>query len=205
MYPTNFYPYNSVHERWRRAVTERLTALVSHYGLAAVFAGTFFEGEGVLVAAAVLSGEGLLPPLSVWLTAASGAWLGHLAWFVVGRWLGQRQLQDRWRWLGERLDLADRIIRRHPGWAVFILQYLYGIRMIGAAAFGMTHLSFGRFLSYQAFNCLVWSALVGSVGYFMGEAGGRFFQGWGKWLWLAVSVVLLVWLLRRLKPAKLAN
>lgn len=183
-------------------MTERLTALVSHYGLAAVFAGTFLEGEGVLVAAAILSGEGLLPPLSVWTTAACGAWFGHLTWFVVGRWLGRQQLQARWRWFDERLAQADRIIQHHPGRAIFILQYLYGTRMIGAAAFGLTHLSLGRFLWYQALNCLVWAALVGSIGYFMGEAGGRFFQGWGKWLWLAVSVVLVVWLLRRLRPAK---
>ena len=186
-------------------MTDHLTALVSHYGLAAVFAGTFFEGEGVLVAAGVLAGEGVLHPLSVWATAACGAWLGHLAWFVAGRWLGRQQLQARWRWFGERLVQADQIIQRHPGWAVFILQYLYGIRMIGAAAFGLTHLSLRRFLWYQAANCLVWAALIGAVGYFLGEAGGRFFHGWGKWLWLAVSVGLVVWLLRHLKPVRLAK
>ncbi len=183
-------------------MTGNLAALVAHYGLAAVFIGTFFEGEGVLVAAGVLAGEGLLHPLSVWATAAAGAWLGHLGWFLVGRWLGRRQLQSRWPWFGDRLVEADRIIQRHPGWSIFILQYLYGTRMIGATAFGLTHLSLGRFLWYQAFNCLFWAAIVGSLGYFLGEAGARLFHDWGKWFWLVASVVLVIWLARYLKPAR---
>ena len=183
-------------------MTESLTALVSHYGLIAVFAGTFFEGEGILVAAGILAGEGVLHPLSVWATAAFGGWLGHLAWFLVGRWVGRRRLQSRWPWFEERLTQADRIIQHHPGWSIFLLQYLYGVRMIGAAAFGLTHLSLGRFLWYQLFNCLSWAGLIGSIGYFMGEAGGRLFHGWAKWLWLVVSVALVIWLLQQLKPAK---
>jgi membrane protein DedA with SNARE-associated domain len=186
-------------------MTESVTTLVAHYGLVAVFVGTFFEGEGILVAAGVLAGEGMLHPLSVWATAAAGGWLGHLAWFLLGRWLGRQQLQSRWRWFGERLDQADRIIQRHPGWSILLLQYLYGVRMIGAAAFGLTHLSLRRFLWYQLFNCLLWAALIGSIGYFMGEAGGRLFHDWGKWLWLAASVGLVIWLTRYLKPERFAT
>jgi membrane-associated protein len=183
-------------------MTENLTSLVSHYGLAAVFAGTFLEGEGVLVAAGVLAGDNVLPPLGVWAAAACGAWLGHLVWFLAGRWVGRRRWVSRWVWLDQRLAEADRIIQRHPGRSIFLLQYLYGVRMIGAAAFGLTHLSLGRFLWYQFFNCLSWAALIESIGYLMGEAGGRLFHGWGQWFWLVVSVALVVWLLRHLRPAK---
>jgi len=182
-------------------MTDDVIAWVTHHGLVAVFAGTFFEGEGILIAAAVLAGEGVLHPLSVWVTAACGAWVGHLVWFLTGRWVGRHRWTARWTWFTQRLAEADRIIQRHPGWSIFILQYLYGTRMIGAAAFGLTHLSFRRFMWYQAANCLVWAAVIGAVGYFLGGAGGRFFHGWGRWLWVAVSVLLVLWSLQRLKPA----
>jgi len=182
-------------------MADDLIAAVNHYGLVAVFAGTFFEGEGVLVAAGVLAGEGVLHPLGVWAVAACGAWMGHLVWFLIGRYVGRHRWLSRWAWFTRRLSEADRIIQRHPGRSIFILQYLYGTRMIGAAAFGLTHLSLRRFMWYQAANCLVWAAVIGAVGYFLGEAGGRIFHGWGRWLWLAVSVLMIVWLLQRLKPA----
>jgi membrane-associated protein len=184
---------------------DNFVAVVHHYGLVAVLVGTFFEGEGILVAAGVLAGEGVLQPLGVWAAAACGAWVGHLVWFLIGRHVGRHRWLSRWAWYTRRLAEADRIIQRHPGRSIFILQYLYGTRMIGAAAFGLTHLSLRRFLWYQAANCLIWAALIGAVGYFLGGAGGRIFHGWVRWLWLAVSVLLVIWLLRHLKPAALST
>jgi membrane-associated protein len=186
-------------------MTAALTALVSQYGLVAVFAGAFLEGEGILIVAGILAGQGLLHPVSVWVAASLGAWLGHLFWFLVGRMVGRQHLLDRLTWIGDPLDRADRVIQRHPGAAVFLLQYLYGTRIIGAMAFGLTHLSLGRFLWYEALNCSIWAALVESLGYFLGETGSRIFHGWGKWLWLALSLALVVWLLHSLTSHRLGK
>jgi membrane protein DedA with SNARE-associated domain len=181
-------------------MTESLTNLLPHYGLLAVFIGTFLEGEGVLLGAGILAGSGMLHPVSVWATAAIGAWTGHLFWFWVGRGLGSRYLFPRFKQLQERVDQADRVIRSHPGTAILILQYLYGARIIGAIAFGLTHLSLGWFLFYEALNCTIWAAIVESLGYFIGEGVIRFFHGWGQWIWIILTIAAVIWIFPHLKP-----
>ena len=182
-------------------MSSNISAFVSNYGLLAVLVGTFIEGEGILITAGILAGSGLLNPVSVWLTASLGAWLGHGFWFLVGRSLRDRPALLRYRWLAESINQADRIIQRRPGTSIFTLQYLYGLRIIGAIAFGVTHLSLGKFLCYEALNCPLWAALIESVGYLLGGVVIRIFHGWAKWIWMFVSaVVLMILILQHLKP-----
>jgi membrane-associated protein len=181
-------------------MTLNFTQLVSNYGLIAVFAGTFIQGEGILITAGILAGGGLLNPVSVWLTASLGAWLGHLFWFLVGRRLGDQSALSRYKWLGERISRADKMIQRHPGTSIFTLQYLYGLRIIGAIALGLTQLSFVKFLFYEALNCPLWAAVIESVGYFLGKGVTKIFYGWAQWIWMALSVVVLILIIRHLKP-----
>lgn len=174
-------------------MTLSLMKLVSTYGLFALFVGTFIEGEGVLIAVGILTGEGLFNPFSVWMTASLGAWLGHLFWFGIGRKFGGNFLLPRFN---ERVALIDKTVRSHPKTAIFVLQYLYGARIIGAIALGLTKLPLGRFLFYEAANCLIWAAAVGGVGYILGEAVKNVFYGWIRWVWIALSLIILFLMLR---------
>jgi len=176
-----------------------LLTFVSRYGLLAVVAGTFFEGEGVLTAASVLARQGLLNVVAVWMAAAGGAWTGHLCWFLVGRKLGRNRTGFRSKRLQEGVSTAERLLMAHPRAAVFILQYLYGMRMIGALALGSTALSLGKFAVYQALNCLIWAALVTGVGFVLGGVVMDTFHGWLKWVWMAASILFLLLVFRSLE------
>lgn len=167
--------------------------LVSHYGLPAVLLGTFLEGEAVLLAAGVLAERGLLRPASVWLVAALGGWSGHVAFFSLGR-LAWRWGAPALRWppLAARLGRVDALVRDHPTASIFALQYLYGVRMVGAIALGLTALPWRRFLVTEAASCLLWAALFTATGYAAGEVATRVFGGWLRWLWVALSAILLL-------------
>lgn len=167
-----------------------LGVLISRFGVAAVFVGTIFEGEGVLMAAAAAAQQGLLSPPLVWIAAAAGAFSGHVLWFSVGRMLVSRVHIERFPRVAERFERADRFVRVHPAASIFTLQYLYGVRLLGALALGLSSLGWGVFLLLEALNCLTWAALFAALGYGLGETGAHLVHGWVGWLWLGVSVLV---------------
>jgi membrane protein DedA with SNARE-associated domain len=169
-----------------------LQTILRKYGLLAVFGGTFYEGETVLITAGILSAAGLLKPLGVWLSASFGGWSGHLFWFFIGRIFGMRSFLTRKEKIKGRLEVINKIILTRPKTAIFILQYLYGMRIIGALGFGMTSFPFSRFMCYEALNCLVWAAVVLAPAYFLGQTLMYFFRGWFRWVWLGLSILVIV-------------
>jgi membrane-associated protein len=173
-----------------------VAALISRYGLLAVFGGTLIEGEGILIVAATLSEQGVLDPVHVWLAASIGAWLGHLFWFIVGRAIRGHRLAPGSAAFRARIAKVKRIIEARPMVAIVLLQYLYGLRLVGAVAFGLTELSLPRFALYQIVNCLVWAGLIGGVAYLLGGFVTELFHGWFKWIWMVASAGLVVLLLR---------
>ncbi|NOZ69459.1 MAG: hypothetical protein GXP46_09530 [Deferribacteres bacterium] len=174
-------------------------AAIGKYGIAAVFAGTFIEGETVLLAAGILAAAGLLNPLSVWVSASVGAWAGHVFWFFAGRIFGNRYILPKSKWIRVRFAEVNRVVLERPKTAVFILQYLYGMRIIGAIAIGITDMSFARFMLYEALNCMLWAALILGAGYILEESIMQIFHGWLAWLWLGVSLTAVILFIRRLE------
>ena len=165
------------------------------YGLPAVLLGTFLEGEAVLLTAGVLAERGMLHPVAVWLVASVGAWTGHLTWFSLARLAAARPTLSaalRWTPLAVRLDRVDGLVRDHPTASIFALQYLYGVRLVGAFALGLTRLSWRRFLVTEAFNCLLWAALFTGTGYAAGRIAAQLLQGWLGWAWVAISLGVLL-------------
>jgi membrane-associated protein len=184
-------------------MTPPVESLVSHYGLAAVGMGTLLEGETVLLAAAALASRGVLNPAAVWGVAACGAWLGHAIWFGVGRGLGSQRITALFPQWSRALDTADQLIRRRPWTCIFSLQYLYGMRLPGAVALGLSSLPTGSFMAAEAVNCATWAALVGALGYLGGESVAAVLQQSGRLVWVCASGVVVAGvvygILRRMK------
>ncbi len=164
---------------------------VARYGLVAVFLGTFAEGETVLFGAGVLAARGSLGLAAVLVTAWAGAMAGHVFWFGAGRRWGRRVLAVL-RVAPARIRFVNGLVARHPVTAIVLLQYLYGVRVAGAAILGVTTLPFRRFVLIEAVNCAAWAALVGGTGYVAGAAASQWFEGGDWWLSLILAVLVLV-------------
>lgn len=144
-------------------------SLLEQFGYAAVFLGTFLEGEAILVTAGFFAARGYLHFPSVMAVAFAGAYTGHLFWFWLGRAHGVRLL-DRFPRMKRHFGRGVGVLERYGAAAIIITQWLYGLRITCAVIIGMSRISVVRFLVYQAVSCASWAVVVTTAGFYFGRA-----------------------------------
>src|SRR5438034_366851 len=179
--------------------------LLHKFGYVAVFVGTFLEGETILVMAGFFAERGHLHLPGVVLTAFGGAFFGHLFWFWLGRTQGVKLL-DRMPRMKKHFGRGIRIFERYGAPAIFITQWLYGLRVTCAVIIGISKISTVKFLVYEAITCIIWAIIIGSAGFVFGTAVERILgraahiERYG--LIVLVVIGLGVWLYHRLKEKR---
>src|SRR5882724_3786788 len=143
--------------------------LLQKFGYLAVLVGTFLEGETILVLAGFFAERGYLRLPLVIVCAFSGAYVGHVFWFWLGRSQGMKLL-DRFPRMKKHFGKGIRIFERYGAPAIFITQWLYGLRITCAVIIGISRISTIKFLVYEAITCVVWAIVIAGAGYFFGEA-----------------------------------
>ena len=143
--------------------------LLERFGYYAVFIGTFLEGETILVMAGFFAERGYLQIVTVALVAAAGAYVGHAFWFWLGRTQGVRIL-DRFPKMKKHFGRGIRIFERYGAPAIFLTQWLYGLRVTCAVIIGISRISVLKFLLLEAVTCLIWAAIISACGFYFGRA-----------------------------------
>lgn len=146
--------------------------LLQKFGYLAVFVGTFLEGETILVMGGFFAERGYLLLPFVILTAFAGSYVGHVCWFWLGRSQGVRLL-DRFPRLKKHFGKGIRLFERYGAPAIFITQWLYGLRITCAVIIGISKISTIKFLLYEALTCFVWAIVIGTAGFYFGRAVER--------------------------------
>lgn len=170
-------------------------AFLAKFGLFAVYAGTFAEGETVLFTAGILAANGVLSLTGVFLVGWLGSMTGHLFWFGMGHWWGARVLRLL-HVTDAKFARIDLLVQRNPVVSIVLLQYMYGLRIAGAAILGVTRLNFFRFLAIETVNCAVWAMLIAGTGYVVGEAATLYFHGWIRWVLIACTALVLAFVVK---------
>jgi membrane protein DedA with SNARE-associated domain len=148
--------------------------LLHKFGYLAVFVGTFLEGETILVMAGFFAERGYFKLALVILAACAGSYTGHVFWFWLGRTQGVRLL-ERFPRMKKHFGKGIRLFERYGAPAIFITQWLYGLRITCAVIIGISKVSTIKFLIYEALTCIVWAVIVGTAGYFFGQTVERMF------------------------------
>lgn len=146
-----------------------LQSLVETYGYWIVFAGSFLEGETILILAGFAAHQGYLAFPLVVATAFLGSFLGDQLYFLLGRRFGGRILGKFPLW-GSRADKAHRLLERFQTPFILVMRFLYGLRIAGPIAVGMSRVATFRFLALNLVSALVWAVVIGAVGYLFGQA-----------------------------------
>jgi membrane protein DedA with SNARE-associated domain len=179
--------------------------LLHKFGYLAVFVGTFLEGETILVMAGFFAERGYMEIFTVALVAAAGAYVGHTFWFWLGRTQGVKIL-DRFPKMKKHFGRGIRIFERYGAPAIFITQWLYGLRVTCAVIIGISRISVLKFLVLEAVTCLIWAAVISAAGYYFGRAVesvlGRaaHIEKWG--LLILVVAGLAIWFYHRSKERR---
>lgn len=177
------------------------SALIAHYGYAALFLGAMLEGETLLILAGFAAHQGYLQLHWVILIAMLGGFLGDQTYFWLGRRHGSWILTHFPRFVPV-FERANTLIERYHEVLIVGIRFLYGLRTVGPMALGMSAVPAWRFLLFNLLGAAIWAVVIGAAGYLFGQAlelllddfkkleemllimivlGGIVIWGWRRW------------------------
>lgn len=142
--------------------------MIITYGYILIFAGTFIEGETILILAGFLAHRGYLDIPLVILAAFLGSLLGDQVYFFLGRHRGAAVLARRPGWKA-KIERVNRFLGTHSTLVILSFRFLYGLRTVAPFAIGMSGVPAPRFALLNALSALVWAVAVGGLGYLFGH------------------------------------
>jgi membrane protein DedA with SNARE-associated domain len=167
------------------------------HGYWVLFAGTFLEGEAILIMAGFLAFQGYLDLGGVILTAFAGSFLGDQFYFYIGRLKGKSLLR-RFHFIARRFRPALRLIEKYGAFVAFISRFTYGFRIVLPVILGITNLPSRTFLTINLASALVWAATFSLAGYLFGKSASLFLEDVGKYehylLLTLAGLIMTAWL-----------
>ncbi|NCD32046.1 MAG: DedA family protein [Spartobacteria bacterium] len=187
--------------------------LIRQYGYLAVFAGSFIEGETIILIGGFLARCRLLKLDWVIVTAIAGAFAGDQCMFFIGRWFGGSLLQKRPH-LRHKADRIRSMVEQHEKKALILLRFMYGMRTAAPIIIGASQFSAARYFWLDFIATITWAFSYGIIGYLFGQAMEPFL-GELKRHALLISLTLFIvgsgvfliglWLRRKKDTLEMAN
>lgn len=146
-----------------------LAELIEQYGYPLLFLGTLLEGETFVLLSAFAAHRGYLDLGWVIAVATAGSFLADQTFIWIGRRFGAQFLARHPR-LERGAARMRAVIARHPAASVLTVRFLYGLRIVGPIAIGMSPITRGRTVLLNLGGALLWAALLAGAGYLLGEA-----------------------------------
>lgn len=200
------------------------TFIRTHQAWAGVIAGFIAFGEAIVVLGLIipatalmlliggLIGSGIIDPFPVVTGAISGAILGDIASYMMGKWLGL-SVVHRWplRHYRERVARVRLFFRKYGVLAVFFGRFFGPLRCTVPLVAGMTGMHQHRFQAANIASAVVWAPVMLAPGWFAAKGAEKFGELTEvHWLGLAVlastiavlTVFAGAWIARRMAPAR---
>ncbi|MFZ1879784.1 MAG: DedA family protein [Gaiellaceae bacterium] len=179
-----------------------MTHLLLSYGLILLFAAVAIEsagipvpGETALVTAAFLASRGHYSIVAVIAVAAAAAIIGDNIGYWIGR-EGGRKLLERWgpvrRYADKALPPAERFFDKHGAKAVFFGRFIAFLRVTAAWLAGISHMTWWRFLIWNAAGGILWAIGISLLAYEFGKAAADAVTHYGLFAVAAIVVLALV-------------
>ncbi|OSZ64310.1 hypothetical protein CAP40_16735 [Sphingomonas sp. IBVSS2] len=142
--------------------------LLAQYGVVALLIGTLLQGEMAVATGGVLAHQGMLSLPAVVLIGAAVSFSSAQVFFLMGRYLSHIGFVHH-AMARPALARSEAMIAHHPQSLTFALHFMFGMRMIGPTALGMTDIPVMRYTWLSALASLLWSLIFTLVGYALGH------------------------------------
>ncbi|QKC83711.1 DedA family protein [Mesorhizobium sp. NZP2077] len=184
-------------------MTEGIHHFIEQYGLLAVFLGCIAEGESIAILGGFFAHQHVFVLWQTFVAAALGAFLGDTFFFILGRSFADHRYVVRLR-RRPGFRRAYRLLNTHPNIFVLSNRYVYGMRLVGGIAAGLSTIPMPRFIILNAISSVIWAVLFSSIGYVFG-LGAEHFVGQALLrherlligLGIGLTVAILAWLIAR--------
>ncbi|MFD1986708.1 DedA family protein [Mesorhizobium newzealandense] len=148
-------------------MTNAIHHLIEQYGLLAVFLGCVAEGESAAILGGFFAHQQVFVLWHALLAAALGAFVGDTFFFILGRSFADHPYVVRLR-KRPGFRRAFRLLNTHPDIFVLSNRYVYGMRLVGGIAAGLSRITVQRFVILNALSSVIWAVLFGTIGYVFG-------------------------------------
>lgn len=147
-----------------------LEYLVETYGYWALLAGTFLEGETILIIGGFFAYLGYLNLPLVMVIAFVGSFSGDQVYFIVGRRFGRNLLAKHAKWQ-RRVDRVHELLEKYHDLIMLGFRFVYGMRTLTPFVIGLSkNIKSSRFVAFNAIGALIWSVVISAGGYIFGHA-----------------------------------
>ncbi len=177
-----------------------LDTIIQTFGYPAVVVGSLLEGETMLIAAGFAAHRGYLRLEFVMGLAAVASFLGDQFFF----WLGRRHgpaLLGRFPSLRPRVERVNTLLERYHLPIILGVRFLYGLRVAGPIAIGLSNVPRWRFFWLNLAGAVVWAVAIGAAGFLFGGALEVLIEDLHRHEgWILIGVLAAgasVWLIRR--------
>ena len=131
-----------------------------------IFAGLIMPGDTIVLVAATTVTD-FADFAFLLLFVLGGSVIGESIGFAIGRFFGPKLRTSA---LGKKIGeknwiLADKLVEKRGGVAVFISRFLPVLHSVVPAVAGMTTMKYRVFISYTAAACTIWASMYVGVGY----------------------------------------
>lgn len=184
-------------------MTEAIHHFIEQYGLLAVFLGCVAEGESAAILGGFFAHQHVFVLWHAVVAAALGAFVGDTCFFILGRSFADNRHVVRLR-RRPGFRRAYRLLNTHPNIFVLSNRYVYGMRLVGGVAAGLSTIAAPRFIILNAISSVIWAVLFSTIGYVFG-LGAEHFVGQALLrherlligLGIGLTVAVLAWLVAR--------
>lgn len=142
--------------------------LITTYGYIIITAGTFLEGETILLVGAFLANQKYLHIDMVILAALVGSFTGDQLYFFIGRTKSDF-ITRRFSKSKKRVEKFQRLLKKHDIIVILTFRFIYGLRSIAPFAIGMSGVQVWKFFVLNFISAVLWAISIGLLGYYFGH------------------------------------